>query len=382
MQDYIGYMSLNPTQLRAARRVRTLRELMGLKQEDLAAAIGFENRQTLASVEAGDRPLAPTELAAAARALHVTVDRLVDPFQLVGEGEFNFRAAEGVEEATVRAFQESAGRWVATYRELVAQEGVPPRALGLKLELPDRPSYEEVQSAAETLWKEWDLGDAPATRLEEALEARLGVLVLYVDAPEGVSGAAVQLPGLQAILVNRAEPEGRRSYDVAHELFHILTWDAFRPDWIERIEPKRVKGSRVEQLANNFAAALLMPSTVIAKRWCAPAKVEVADWLIATAQSLRVSTAALGWRLVNLGMLPKNEWLALAGRDRAAAAQQAARPVLPRLFNTAFVNRLHSAVEAGRLSLGRAATLLGLSMGEFAALCREHGRSLSYDFGA
>jgi len=374
-------MNLNPTQLRAARRVRALREAINLKQEDLADAIGFENRQTLASAEAGERPLSAKELAAAARALNVSVDRLVDPFQLVGEGDFSFRTANDVQEETVRAFQESAGRWVATYRELAAQEGVPPKALGLKLELPERPSYEEVQSAAEALWREWDLGDAPAARLEKALETCLGLLVLYVDAPTGVSGAAVQLPGLQAILVNRAEAEGRRSYDLAHELFHVLTWDTFQPGWIEPIEPKRVKGSRVEQLAENFAAALLMPSEVIAKRWGARGGVHMTDWLTVTAQALRVSTTALGWRLVNLKMLAKGEWLDLLGGDGAVAVEPAARADPPRLFNTAFVNRVHCAVEAGRLSLGRAAALLELSIQDFAALCHEYGMSLSYDLG-
>ena len=41
--------------------------------------------------------------------------------------------------------------------------------------------------------------------------------------------------------------------------------------------------------------------------------------------------------------------------------------------------RVHEAVEAGRLSLRRAASLLGLSIHAFADLCRSYGRALSYD---
>lgn len=348
-----------------------------MTQEALATALGFENRQTLASVEAGERPLSSAELVSAARALNVAVDRLVDPFQLVEEGEFNFRATGDVDQGTVREFQNQAGAWVATYRELAAQEGLSPKTLGMKLELLARPSFEEIQTAAESMWKQWELGDTPATKLEGAIESRLGVLVLYVDAPAGVSGAAVHLPGLQAILVNRAEPEGRRHFDLAHELFHILTWDVLRPDWIDLVEPKRVKGSRVEQLANNFAAALLMPSPVIDKCWRVRDGLDLAEWMAATAEALRVSTVALGWRLVNLGMLAQKALHDLLELCRPATQRNS--PTCPRLFSAVFVERVHHAVEGGRLSLSRAAMLLNLSIREFAALCCEYGKSLSYE---
>ena len=53
------------------------------------------------------------------------------------------------------------------------------------------------------------------------------------------------------ILVNRHEPRGRRSFDLAHELFHVLTWDAMPPERIESllrqsIETSLPHGDRVE----------------------------------------------------------------------------------------------------------------------------------------
>ena len=35
------------------------------------------------------------------------------------------------------------------------------------------------------------------------------------------------------MLINRDEVPGRRHFDLAHELFHILTWDAMPPDHVE-----------------------------------------------------------------------------------------------------------------------------------------------------
>jgi XRE family transcriptional regulator, fatty acid utilization regulator len=275
----------------------------------------------------------------------------------------------------VEEFAERAGRWIATYRELGRQSGAEQNSLSQKLDLRRDSTFEDVQASAEWLWKRWDLGDVPADRLQDAITRYLDVLVLYVDAPSGISGAASQLPGLRAILVNRREPRGRRNYDLAHELFHLLTWDAMPPERIEPQEIKATKGNRVEQLANNFAAALLMPEAVVSARWHRRGDVDVANWVLATANSLKVSASALQWRLVNLKMMSK------------AAIQHLMNEVdgfdvLPLLFSAAFIERVHEAVESGRLSLRRAAGLLGLTLEAFADLCRSYGRPLSYDVAA
>jgi hypothetical protein len=57
---------------------------------------------------------------------------------------------------------------------------------------------------------QWELGERPAESLQAALQNQLGALVLCVDAPTGISGAALQIRA--SILVNRLEPYGRRHY--------------------------------------------------------------------------------------------------------------------------------------------------------------------------
>ena len=84
---------------------------------------------------------------------------------------------------------------------------------------------------------------------------------LNIDAFAGVSGAACRLPALDTVLINRREPAGRRHFDLAHELFHILTWDTMPPEHVE--DAAEQSRNRVEQLANSFASALLMPAAVL-----------------------------------------------------------------------------------------------------------------------
>lgn len=371
-------MHISPAQRRAAIRIKALREQQDRKQDELAKAMGLGTRQALDHIESLTRPISSRDLAAAAKALSVPTQTLLDPFILVGEGEFNFRAADADAEA-VDAFSIRAGRWVATYRELSIAGGERHERVGLDLRLTERSSFEDAATAADELRVRLKLGAVPAKRLERAIEEDLGIALLYVDAPSGISGAAVHLEDFQAILVNRHEVQGRRSFDLAHELFHVLTWYRMKPATLDPIEPRRTKGNRVEQLADNFAAALLMPREVMDARWTTRGDMPLAAFAVRTAHELLVSPQAVLWRLVALDTIKKAEasrtLSVLGGIHRPSGATS-----VPPLFSKRFIHWLHDAVETGRLSVLRASEILGISLVQFAALCQDYKRPLAYDF--
>ncbi len=361
-------------------RLRAARERARMTQQDLAARLGFEHRQTLASVEVGERRLTAEELVRIISVLRVDLDYFTDSFRLVGEGRFSFRAA-GVTAGVLDQFENQAGCWIATYRELRAQQGEEPRWLDNKLALTPRSSFEEAQSAAEAVVTRWQLGERPAEVLHSAIEHQLDALVLYVDAPSGISGAASQVPGVNAVLVNRRESEGRRSFDLAHELFHLLTWDVMPPDRVEAVDvPRGGKAKRVEQLAENFAGALLMPGDVMRPRWdTRDSSTDMHDWLNRTAEDMRVTALAAKWRLHVLGCLSKADLLDINDKRLVANGRPTgAAPHIP-AFSKPFMERIATALDAGRLSVKRAAALLAVSPGELAALLREHGFEPSFD---
>lgn len=362
---------------RIAQRLKFLRESRGLTQDELARRMGLPCRQTLTSIEGGHRTVSSEELVRASEALDVGLDIFTDPHRLVGEGRFSFRA-DSVSPETVQTFEATAGGWVATHRTLLQEDGVSPSRLHSRLDLVPESSFEEAHAAAEEVRREWGLGDVPAALLPGTIERELGAQVLFVDAPSGMSGAAVRLPGHQTILVNRREPAGRRNFDIAHELFHLLTWDSMPPD---RVEPTKVpgkKGNRVERLAENFAGALLMPVESLFERWDARGGSDLPEWLNVAATALGVSSVALKWRLVVLGILSRNKAEEIDDAELAANGGLDTSS-MPLLFNRDFVARIHRAVETGRLSLTRATGILGLARPEFGALCRAYGLQLSYD---
>ncbi len=356
-------------------RLKAARERAGLTQAQLADALGFEHRQTLASIEAGERRLTANELIRAVEVLGVDLDFFTDSFRLVGEGRFSFRAHAQVAPNVLDDFEEHAGRWIATYRELGAAGGCEPQWLEQKLALSQRSTFEEAQAAGESLVQLWGLGERPAESLQRAMEDDLRALVLYVDAPAGISGAASQVIGLNTVLVNRAEPEGRRHYDLAHELFHLLTWDVMPPERVESIDiPRGGKGRRAEQLAENFASAVLMPAQTMQERWeSRSSSGDLHTWLNATAEDLRVSAVACKWRCHNLGLLSRADLLDINDQLLVANGRPSGAAPPPRRFSDRFVRRVAGGIGAGRLSVKRAASLLGCSLTELAELLCDYG---------
>ena len=248
------------------RRIEVAREQSGLLQADLAAKLGLNDRQTVAQMESGQRRVSPEELVALMKATGKDLEFFTDPFLLVGEGAFSYRAS-GIKASAVDAFEERAGRWIALWRHLGERRGEVPAALRPRLALNNKSPYEEAQLAGEAVAQELKLGRVPAEKLAGAIETNLQILVLHVNMPPGVSGIAVKVPTGDAILINRNESSGRRAFDLAHELFHVLTWDALPPARVDRRNPTKYNEKRTEQLADNFAADLLMPAAEIGQRW-------------------------------------------------------------------------------------------------------------------
>ena len=362
-----------------SKRLKAARERAGLTQAEFAERLGFRDRQTLAAIEAGSRKLSAEELLRALKVLGVELDYLTDPFRLIGEGRFSWRTHRDAEAGLLDAFEDKAGRWIALYRQLGDARAAPPSPLQPRLALTEKSTFEDARAAAEALGREWDLGDIPAQHLEQRLRERFGALVLYVDAPPAISGAACQLPGLNAILINRKEPEGRRHYDLAHETFHLLTWEQMPPEHREGEIPRGGKGKRVEQLADNFASALLMPERTLLPRWESRGRRDIHNWLNETASALLVTSLALKWRLVQLEWLGRADLMQIDDARLTASGRPKRDQPVPLLFSGEFVERLHAGLCRGDISVRRAAELLGLTIDELAALFRERGLSVPFD---
>jgi Zn-dependent peptidase ImmA (M78 family)/transcriptional regulator with XRE-family HTH domain len=353
-------------------RVKAAREAKGWTQDQLAQGLGLNDRQSVSDIENGKRALKPDELLALSDLLERDIEFFIDPFAVAGEAQFSWRAAPEVPEDSLDGFELKAGQWIGLLRWLREQQGSRTSVLKRALRLSAQSSFEDAQERAESLVAELDLGVIPAETLIDKIERELDIPVLFVDTVEAdngktISGATCHLEEMGVILINRNETEARRFYDLAHELFHALTWDAMKPDHRESnsIE-ERNKGKRIEQLANNFAAALLMPRASLNKLIDGSRQGDIAH-LCEVAALLRVAPVALAWRLFNLKLI---------GDDtRRALSQEKQRPSVsgpPKRFSASFVRMLHEALENGRLSARKAAKVMGLGLGGLTELFAQY----------
>jgi Zn-dependent peptidase ImmA (M78 family)/transcriptional regulator with XRE-family HTH domain len=355
-------------------RIKALREERKLSQDDLARLCGFKDRQTVSAIETGERRVTAEELVTAVEKLGASLDYFTDPFLLVGEGRFSWRQTN-VGPQRLSAYERDAGRWIAAFRSIAPQVGREAPLLRRALGLHKGSRFEDAMEAGERFVSEFKLGDVPAARLADVMERELGILILHVDASDGISGAACRLPELDAVLINRNEVVGRRHFDLAHELFHILTWDAMPPDHSE--EARETGGNRVEQLANNFASAVLMPATVLDGicDWTAIPEKELPVRLNAAASTLLVTASALKWRLVALGRLKPADARAAPDSVLRNNGRDTVQSVTPPLFSKPFMEVIALAVDQGRVSARRAAGLLGITVDELDELFTTHGVS-------
>lgn len=360
-------------------RIKALRDERDLSQEDLSRALGFNDRQTLSAIESGTRRVAAEELLRAAEIFGVRLDYFTDPFLLAGEGQFSWRQT-GVNPDKLRSYEEAAGRFIAAFRTLGRQVGHKPPLLRPTLSLSKKSTFEEASAAGERFAAEFELGDVPALRLAEIMETRLDMLVLMVDPIEGVSGAACQLPELDVVLINRNEVAGRRHFDLAHELFHILTWEKMPPEHIEEAMP--TKRNRVEQLADNFASALLMPSAVLARfgDWAELTGKVLVDRLNEVADELLVTSQALRWRLVGMDRLSRAQNESISGDNlRNNGRNKPRKQELPPLFSKPFAHIVATALDEGKTSMRRMASILDIAIDDFEELFAAHGVKSPYD---
>jgi hypothetical protein len=145
------------------------------------------------------------------------------------------------------------------------------------------------------------------------------------------------------------------------------------PDHVE--DATETSKNRVEQLANSFGSAVLMPTTALERfgDWAGLTGNDLIAKLNSTADQLRVTASALKWRLVHVGHLS----IAAAREVRDAALRNngheggEANP--PPLFSKPFLDVISLGVRQGQLSARRSAALLDVPLDELSNLFRIHG---------
>jgi len=265
-------------------RIRATREALGWTQSDLAARLG--RTQTAVSYwESGRRGLSLDDLVDVARVLGVPSAELLPD-----------RHGRPPLPALLRAVadQVDAGQLADELENfaLRAQDLPQPRIRWHIAPASPRDTADALLEAA-------GVTSLPI-RIDEIVFG-CGVRILPWDFDNNIDGLVVQLDAGAVIWVNRSQAKTRQRFTLAHELGHHLLRhvDEFHLDLGGDLSPNATGEHpdynwRAERAANEFAANLLMPASMIRQ-----ASAETTDVSVLASQ-FNVSPAAMGFRLTSL----------------------------------------------------------------------------------
>jgi Zn-dependent peptidase ImmA (M78 family) len=294
------------------------------------------------------------------------------------EGAISWRTQAS--EPALTEFENWAKTLIGSQRKLAQMLDEKTSPLRFHLPITIKSSYEDAWKTADALVDKWQLGRNPAARLKDKVESEMGVMVLYVDAPAQVSGGACNLPEISTIFINRTHSLGRRNFTLAHELFHLLTWTTMPPpkfDYESDASLTGKKQSRQEHLADQFAAAILMPLASLQERLKDfDSKTTVfTKWVTTTAKFFLVSPKALHNRLRWV-----QEYIALLKEYLKLEPEKLHYDVpAPSLYSAIFIKRLHAALDKGLLTARKASALLNLSLDGLTDLFKAYQLEPCYD---
>jgi Zn-dependent peptidase ImmA (M78 family)/DNA-binding XRE family transcriptional regulator len=231
-----------------------------------------------------------------------------------------------------------------------------------KLPVPDineieKFDYDQAELFAKKVQEMFRLGDVPIASLKRILEEIYYIKIFYLD----FSGSAISVASEEygpSILLNAKNKQWRRSYDLAHELFHILTWGVFRTI-------SEIGGEREEKLANAFASRLLMPEESIKNRVKQSLNDQgqiSLDQLDDIAREFDVSLDALVYRIAGIFRFKKEDTDKYLDAAKRLAQMHKPRPSYePATLPERYCDLAQRALNEGKLSLMQFAKYMRIS---------------------
>jgi Zn-dependent peptidase ImmA (M78 family) len=126
-----------------------------------------------------------------------------------------------------------------------------------------------------------------------------------------ISGLLLRREGSTICIINKDHPPTRRRYSIAHEIGHFMLHPPEEAyiDVAARSDKSSDGTDPREIEANAFAAVLLMPEHLLRQRVPRPLDISFeddADAIRQLAKAFHVSTTAMTYRLLNLGLFVDN----------------------------------------------------------------------------
>lgn len=336
-------------------RIRFARESAGLRQADVAKKLGI-SESGVCDIESGKRELKAAHLSVLAGLFHRPMDYFFSDEPL--RADFVLWRCQPADQDMALKLRREFLELCENYRNLEELLGLTkPLSLPAAPKPQGRYGYEDSESLAMDIWMKFRLGDKPADVLQRVLEEDYGVRVFALEMGDLASASCTVNDRLGAcILLNIDSTSWRRNFDMAHELFHLLTWGVFR-----KADDKAsdVASGFEESLANVFASRLLLPEAPFKQplnRIAAGSKALTIGDIHEMAREFNVSAEAVVYRIAGINHWRKEQTARAVERTKLKYPGRESRPIscLPERY----VVLTERAYRQGLISFAQAAKYL------------------------
>ena len=358
-----------------AKRIREERERCNLTQIKVAEHMNWDSsgHAIVVQVESGERELKARELYKLAELFHVKVEDLFKSSRTSAPLVLWRNKPQDSIVIKERQFLQRCEDY--KFLEDILEEKLPVKRTLPRCDLNIARADEDwANEVADTIREQLNLGEFPAATLPKILEENYGIRFLSLPLDEGAAACSVYSFG-PAILVNENEP-WRQSFRIAHELFHIVTWN-------EELIGKIVLDTKTEQknegLAEAFAAGLLIPKSSLRQqmRHLVSNGMLKLSAIAALASEYKVSANALLYRLKYLGFILSNLFEEILKDERFQALDKQNPPkdleagikIGDRFIKLACL----AYQQFGKISRSRLARLLNVSLASLGTVLASHG---------
>jgi len=338
-----------------AQRLKSIRESLGLKITDASKKLEFENYQTLTQIENGKRDIKASELSKFCNIYYCTITQILGYEEPFLNPVFKWRNTPKENKTEIeREILFKCNQ----YHLVESLLGIKPLKNFDDVTLEEINSNDKVSSLAHNISKKLKLGQRPAFSLQKVLEQNYGIKILYYSFSDGSAVSSV-IPVIgKVIVINNDEPLWRQNFDLAHELFHLLTWKA-----VVSIQNNQnyEYNNETEKKADIFASVLLLPEKEITIKIGKSKSISLAD-CVDIAIEFGVSSQALLYRLYDLNYISfdKVHKIAQSSQLKNINIQKRSNKIWSRNESERFISLAIHCLRKGLISRGKFAELVGI----------------------
>lgn len=233
-------------------------------------------------------------------------------------------------------------------------------------------TLEQAYQLAESIRQCMALGNFPTAQLLGVLEDRYGIKFIVDNDEMEPSAACSRSEKGCFILINGRNVEVRQYFSIAHELFHLITWDE---EMLKLVDGNQDYHEKNEQLANAFAAGLLIPKEKLeieASKICAIKSISPSD-VIALAEQFQVSKEAMMYRMRNMGLISQKQLNEIKERLQVVVNPKTSSQTIAHSLQSKYVRLVYIGLEHVKISRAKAAKLLNVDLCDLSDFFNEYG---------